>query len=123
MFEREDDGISTLLDLDGQVLDQGNGYWIKIDAWRVPASPDIPHGVRYALSLHEPYGTRILGYDNAHAVRPPNKFKFVGRRLPYDHRHRHARDKGVPYIFQDAHQLLVDFFQEADQVLQELKQR
>ena len=41
--------------------------------------------------------------------------------MPYDHRHRHAADKGVPYAFQDAHQLLADFFQEADQVLKELK--
>ena len=31
----DDAGIATLLDLDGQIIDQGNGFWIKIEAWRV----------------------------------------------------------------------------------------
>ena len=81
----------------------------------------IPHGVRYALTLHEPYGKRILGYDNAHAVKPPKKFKYAGTKLPYDHKHRHVSDKGVPYEFKDAHQLLSDFFVEVDRVLKEAR--
>lgn len=117
----EDPGISTLVELHDQIIDQGNGYWIKIEAWRVVVTPDIPHGVRYSLTLHEPYGKRILGYDNAHAVKPPKKFKYAGTRLPYDHKHRHASDKGVPYEFRDAHQLLADFFTEVDRVLEEIK--
>jgi hypothetical protein len=71
--------------------------------------------------LHEPYGKRILGYDNAHAVKPPKRFKFAGLRLAYDHKHRHTSDKGVPYEFQDAFQLLTDFFQEVARVLKEIK--
>ncbi len=82
---REDHGIATLIDLHDQVIDQGGGYWIKIEARVVDASTDIPHGIRYSLTLHEPYGKRILGYDNAHAVKPPKKFKYAGTRLPYDH--------------------------------------
>ncbi len=117
----EDPGITTLLDLHGQIIEQGNGYWIKIEAWRVEMSVDVPHGIRYSLTLHEPYGTRILGYDNAHAIKPPKKFKFAGLRLTYDHRHRHVSDKGVPYGFRDAHQLLSDFFSEVDKVLEEVK--
>lgn len=117
----DDAGIATLLDLNGQIIDQGDGFWIKIDAWRVVTSADIPHGVRYSLTLHEPYGKRILGYDNAHAIKPPKKFKFVGVRLPYDHRHRHVSDKGVPYEFRDAYQLLSDFFTEVDKVLEEVR--
>src|SRR5207248_1384471 len=42
---------------------------------------------------HNKFGTRVLGYDNAHAVKRPKKFKFAGRRLAYDHRHRTASDK------------------------------
>ena len=114
-------GISTLLELDGQIIDQGRGYWIKIDAWRVTASKDIPHGIRYSLTLHEPFGGRILGYDNSHAVKPPKKFRYAGNRLPFDHKHRHASDKGVPYEFRDAYQLLSDFFEEADRVLREIE--
>lgn len=120
-MKHHDAGIATLLDLNGQIIDQGDGFWIKIDAWRVVTSADIPHGVRYSLTLHEPYGKRILGYDNAHAIKPPKKFKFVGVRLPYDHRHRHVSDKGVPYEFRDAYQLLSDFFTEVDKVLEEVR--
>lgn len=115
--------IETLLDLNGSVLDQEKGYWIKLEAWRVEVSPQIPHGVRYSLTLHEPYGKRILGYDNAHAVKPPKKFKYAGRVLTYDHMHRHATDKGVPYEFKDAEQLLTDFFAHVDQTLAEVKRR
>jgi len=112
-----DPTLSTLLDLDGEILDQGNGYWVEIRAWTVEPSRDVPHGLRYSLTLHAPEGTRILGFDNAHAPRKGGKFRYVGERLPYDHRHRHAADRGVPYGFRDAHQLLKDFFEEVDRVL------
>ena len=118
-----DPGIETLLDLHGQIIDQGGGYWVKLEAYLVPPTPDVPHGIRYCLTLHEPYGKRILGYDNAHAIKPPKKFKYAGRRLTFDHRHRHATDQGVPYEFKDAHQLLSDFFVEVDRVLAEVKKR
>jgi Family of unknown function (DUF6516) len=116
-----DNGLQNLLDLSGTVIDQDGGYWIKMEAWSVPPSSDIPHGIRYSLTLHEPYGRRILGYDNAHAVKPPKKFKFAGRRLPFDHKHRHVSDQGVPYAFIDAHQLLNDFFTEVDQTLEAVR--
>ena len=41
---REDLGIATLIDLHDQIIDQGDGYWVKIEAWVVLASKDIPHG-------------------------------------------------------------------------------
>lgn len=115
-----DPGLETLLELHGSILDQGGGYWIKLEAWRVAATQQIPHGIRYCLTLHEPYGGRILGYDNAHAVKPPKKFKFAGRIVAFDHKHRHAVDKGVPYEFTSAQQLLEDFFADTDRVLQEV---
>jgi hypothetical protein len=80
------------------------------------------HGIRYSLTLHDKYGARVLGYDNAHAVRPPKKFKFSGQRLPYHHRHRTASDKGVPYAFESAYRLLEDLFAEVDRVMKEVKQ-
>lgn len=91
-----DPAIEALLDLDGSVLDQGNGYCIIIEARRTKISDNFPHGVRYSLTLHEPYGKRILGYDNAHVIKPPKKFKYAGRILAFDHKHRHASDQGVP---------------------------
>jgi len=41
---------------------------------RLPMSRHAPHGIRYSLTLHDKYGARVLGYDNAHAVKPPKKF-------------------------------------------------
>ncbi len=112
-----DSGLQNLLNLNDSVLDQGDGYWIKIVAWSVLPTAFIPHGIRYSLTLHEPFGKRIMGYDNAHGLKPASKFKYAGRRMPYDHKHRHAADEGVLYQFVDAHQLLSDFFAEADRVL------
>jgi hypothetical protein len=120
---KRDRAVSALLDLNGSILDQGGGYWIKMVALQVDVSDGIPHGIRYSLTLHEPYGKRILGYDNAHAVKPPKKFKYAGRVLAYDHKHRHTADKGVPYEFQDAQQLINDFFADVDRVLLEVKKR
>ena len=117
-----DVGLDTLLDLDGSILEQEGGYWIRIEVRRIPSSEHVHHGIRYSLSLHDKYGTRVLGYDNAHAVKPPKKFKFAGQRLPYDHRHRTSSDKGVPYAFESAHRLLEDFFAEVDRVIKEAKQ-
>lgn len=116
-----DTDIETLLLLDGEIYDQGSGYWIKIEARRVDANEHVPHGIRYALTLHDRYGTRLLGYDNAHAVKPPRRKRHAGRRLAYDHRHRHSRDKGVVYEFINADQLLKDFFEEVDRVLEEVQ--
>jgi hypothetical protein len=76
-----DHGIQNLLDLHGNVLDQEDGYWIKLEAWRVAPTKDIPHGIRYSLTLHAPSGKRILGYDNAHAVKVKGK-SFRGRSCP-----------------------------------------
>jgi hypothetical protein len=121
-MSRPDIGLEALLGLDGSILEQEGGYWIKIDVRRIPMSGHAPHGIRYSLTLHDRNGTRVLGYDNAHAVKPPKKFKFAGQRLPYDHRHRTASDEGVPYAFESASRLLEDFFAEADRVIKEARQ-
>jgi Family of unknown function (DUF6516) len=109
-------GLEALLLLDESIFEQDGGFWVKIEARLVESSTDVPHGVRYNLTLHDRYGTRVLGYDNAHGVKPPKR-GFRGRRLPYDHRHRTARDKGVPYVFESAEKLLADFFREVDKVI------
>jgi hypothetical protein len=108
-------GITTLLDLHQEVIDQDNGYWVKIEAWEVAISDAVPHGVRYSLTLHNPKGMRILGYDNAHAVKM--RSGYSGRKLTYDHKHRSASDPGIRYEFRDAHQLLCDFFEDVDRTL------
>lgn len=115
-------GLQTLLDLNESIISQDDGYWLKIEAWSVPVSVDIPHGVRYSLTLHAPSGKRLLGFDNAHAVKGKGK-KFSGKKYPFDHKHRTSSDKGVPYSFSSAYQLLEDFFKDVDSVLLEVKSK
>ena len=84
-------GIENLLDLNGNIVQQEHGYWIEIHVWRVDPTNEIPHGVRYSLTLHEQNGKRAMGYDNAHAVKPSGKYIYAGQVLPYHHKHRHFR--------------------------------
>ena len=118
---QNDPGIETLLDMDGNILQQEHDFWVEIHARRVKPTDLMLHGVRYSLTLHERSGKRVMGYDNAHAVKPPGKYKFSGQILQYDHKHRTISDKGVPYEFKDAHQLLTDFFAEVDRILKEIE--
>ncbi len=112
-----DEGLDTLLDLDGYIADQGDGYWIKVDAVIVEVTAGRPHGIKYSLSLHAPNGERILGYDNAHAPSKKRNEKYVGQKRPFDHKHRTVSDKGIKYVFTTPYQLLEDFFNDVDKVL------
>jgi len=113
-----DAGLNTLLDLDVSILDQGDGYWIKIEVKRLSViTIERPHGLSYSLTLHGPDNQRLLGFDNAHAIKSIYKSKYSGQIIEYDHRHRSSRDKGIPYHFVDGYQLLQDFFKEVDRAL------
>lgn len=111
--------IDTLLDLDGVIIDQVGGYWTKFEARRILPTEGIPHGIRYSLTLHDRHGERMMGFDNAHAVKSRKKGKHQGKKT-YDHHHRNSNDEGIPYEFVDAHQLLKDFWSEVDKILSTL---
>ena len=120
---RQDDGLSYLLDLDGNIEVQNEeGYWVKMAVSRIAVTVERPHGIRYSLTLHAPDSERLMGFDNAHGgVRPEgSSFKHAGNQYPYDHRHRHSKDAGVLYEFDTAYQLLSDFYAEVDRVLKEV---
>ena len=109
--------IEVLLDLDGVIIEQAGGFWTKFEARQLStATAEIPHGIRYSLTLHSKDGKRVMGFDNAHAVKTRKMRKDQSRKT-FDHRHRHAEDEGVAYKFIDAHQLLKDFWIEVDRVL------
>ena len=112
-----DFGLDTLLDLDNVIIEQKYGYWVKFDVLITDVSPERPHGIRYSLTLHNKYGKRVMGYDNAHAVKSARRHKYAGRRVEFDHFHRHQNDLGIPYEFSDAHQLIQDFFESVDEIL------
>ena len=94
--------IETLLDLNGIVIEQAGGYWTKFEVQKISnATKERPHGLRYSLTLHDKHGNRIMGFDNAHAANSKNKKMHQGRKT-YDHFHRYANDKGIPYEFINA---------------------
>ena len=117
-MNRKDVGLDTLLQLNGEIFPMDNGYWTKIEARVVEVNEHIPHGIKYSLSLHDSHNTRILGYDNAHGIKPKRK-KYGAKRLAWDHRHK--REKIDPYEFDDAGQLLEDFWTDVESILAEVK--
>ena len=79
-YLKEDKTLETLLDLDGEIFPMENGYWTKFEASGVTPTRQIPHGIRYSLTLHDRNNTRIMGFDNAHAVKPKKK-KYGARKI------------------------------------------
>lgn len=68
-----DNGLDYLLSLHGSTVYRDDGYWWKIEVWEVKPMSFIPHGIRYSLTLHDKYNTRVFGMDNAHGIKLPKK--------------------------------------------------
>jgi hypothetical protein len=115
---RRDVSLDHLLDLDGlvMVVDPAGKHWVKFMVRRVPASVEQPHGLSYALTLHDEAGKRLVGFDNAHPIRRTTgpSGRAGGHR---DHKHRLHTVR--PYGYTDAATLLADFWTEVDAVLRE----
>lgn len=108
--------MEPLLELHGSILEMGEGYWVKIEATRVPPDKGRPQGIAYSLTLHSPQNDRLLGYDNAHAIRSGNG---PGGRAkpPNDHCHKNGSAKRYHWI--DAEKLLCDFWEDVNTILSE----
>ena len=117
--DKPDPSLSILLDLDGTNIGVGTRHWVKIKAWVIEPDATRPHGIRYELTLHDAANRRILGFDNAHAVKRPGG-RFVEQPRAYDHLHRGAKDAGVPYSYVSAGKLVGDFWQAVFKALEEL---
>jgi hypothetical protein len=109
--------LETLLNLDGEIYVMDAGYWVKIEAKRVSQSPSIPHGIRYSLTLHDRNNVRVLGFANAHAIKPKGRKRFSGRKVSWYHKHH--LEKVAPYEFESASQLLNDFWAAVDKQMGE----
>jgi len=116
--DEHDLGTETFLDLDGQILviDSKGEYCVRYSVQRVERSPERPHGLNYSLTLHGPDGRRLIGFDNAHAVR---QSRGPGGKRGRSADHKHRMDEIRPYRFQDAPTLLTDFWAEVDAYLKE----
>ena len=118
----DDKTLENLLDLDGMkmVIDDKFGLWIKFDISTTSLSIRS-NGVRYSLSLHDRYGQRILGFDNAHEIKYAAK-RMVAPKRTFDHWHYDEHDEGRPYHYINAGKLLEDFWIEVDKRLSLLKE-
>jgi hypothetical protein len=113
-YSKKDASLETLLDLDGEVFPMDSGYWTKFEASRVDPTKQIPHGIRYSLTLHDRNSNRILGFDNAHGHKPKRK-KYGARKVTWDHEHK--MEKIHNYEFESASQLIEDFWKAVEEVL------
>jgi len=113
-YSIEDASLDTLLDLDGEIFPMDNGYWTKFEAFRVTSTPQIPHGIKYSLTLHDRNNTRVVGFDNAHTFKP-KKNKYVARKITWDHKHK--MEKVHPYEFASASRLIEDFWKDVEEIL------
>lgn len=111
--------LELLLAYDGRKHFLASGYFLKFEVRQVEKSNRVPHGIAYSLTLHDPTGERILGFDNAHPVAHSGS-KFVKPAEEADHWHRTANDEGRPYVFVSVEKLLEDFFAEVERTLGEL---
>lgn len=115
--DNTDPGLEVLLQLDNEIFPMENGFWTKFEAKQVTANEHIPHGIKYSLTLHNPYNLRVLGYDNAHGIKPKKK-KYGAKRLVWDH--KHEKKIVEPYEFENAAQLMEDFWSDVDRIISEL---
>ena len=110
--------IDVLLSMDGMRYQASDGYVIEIKAERTDVTAERPHGLSYALVFRPEHGESYIRFDNAHAVDRPGG-RYVKADAAYDHWHRSDKDKGRPYPFTTAAQLLQDFFAEVKRVMDE----
>jgi hypothetical protein len=88
MIEDRDPFFDTLLNLDGQVFYMGDkGHRVQFAVVAVPPSLQRPHGLAYTLTVHNPRGERIAGFDNAHG---------------YHHRHYKGDVQAVEFVSYEA---------------------
>lgn len=109
--------LRNLLDLDGTavVLNEA-GYWVKFEVKQVQQTAERPHGIGYSLTLHGPDNERLVGFDNAHAVRR-SRGPGGGAETPWDHRHRYSTIE--KYDYADALSWIDDFWAAVDKILEE----
>lgn len=115
-MRRTDHDLKTLLDLNGTEIELLEGrFFAKFEAHLVDMSPEVPHGVKYSLTLHDRSGKRLMGFDNAHPIKV-KRGRFVDRPVEADHWHYGPGEEVKPYRFQNAGKLLEDFWVAVEKV-------
>lgn len=79
--------LEWLLAYDGRTHYFASGHFVKFEIRLVEESGIVPHGLAYSFTFHEPDGSRLLGFDDAHPV-PHSGGRYVKPRAEADHWHR-----------------------------------
>ena len=116
MIDR-DTALDNLLFIDGErfVVDADGKCWVKFEVKQCRVTPERPHGLKYSLTLHDEDGERLLGFDNAHAIRVGSG---PGARTRIEYDHKHSGEQIRFYGYEDAATLLADFWTEVEMILQ-----
>lgn len=114
-MKKPEHALEWLLAYDGRTHYFASRHFVKFDIRLVKESGIVPHGIAYSFTFHEPDGSRLLGFDNAHPV-PHSGGRYVKPKAEADHWHRTKNDEGRPYTFVSAAQLLDDFFAEVERI-------
>ena len=115
-MEQRDHSLDTLLLLDGEafVVEAKGACWVRFVVKQVEPTPARPHGLRYALTLHDATGRRLLGFDNAHAIQ---ELSGPGSRTRIEFDHKHSGGRVRFYEYRDAVTLLEDFWSAVEEAL------
>lgn len=113
--------LELLLDYDGYIHVLEEGYVMKFVFRRCQPSNARPGGIEYSLTLHDPDGNRILGFDNVHSVPTTRRgrHRMQSMSVRADHWHRDSEDPGRVYLFVDSATLLKRYCEETARVLEE----
>jgi hypothetical protein len=114
-MEIDEHELEALLALNEKRYYFDDGFWVKIEARKVDASEQVPHGIVYCLTLHDKANRRVFGIDNAHGNPKAKKGgRYSARIIAWDHKHH--REKVEPYEFESPGQLLEDFWDGVNQI-------
>jgi hypothetical protein len=61
------------------VINESGEFWVRFKIRQVPVTRERPHGLDYSLTLHGKDNERLVGFDNAHLVRPTRSPRGKGR--------------------------------------------
>ena len=106
--------MENLLLLNGEIIVMNTGHWAKFVAHEIEPDEQRPQGISYSLTFHAPSGKRLIGYDNAHSVTTGSG---PGKKKTRQYDHRHLGNRTYAYQWQNAEQLLVDFWTDIETAL------
>ncbi len=113
--------LKPLFHLQNAILDQGAGYYGKIEVDETLDTKRYPTGMTFRLSLHDESGKSLIVMDNHRLRTPLSENGFAVRLFGYRGDAQRADQHYDLKRYSGPWELLYDFFKEIDAVLEERK--